>query len=207
MAQIQFNTIIETPSTFGALDSGHPAIPDLACATHATFHDLEMTTAIDATLASAERRWRISTAAWPTQFIHADYFSPNVLVTDGQVAGIIDFEFAGISHRAMDFAIGLVAFGAPHNEFVPMWEGMEASATGYLQTNPISDEERATMPDLILIREASSFVHWLGRMNQGLVSRDELRRRGRRLLDVEDWLAMNGRDLVARLARVDQVSS
>jgi homoserine kinase type II len=207
MAQIQFNTIIETPSTFGALDSGHPEIPDLARATHATFHDLEMATAIEATLARAERRWRKFTAGWPTQIIHADYFPPNVLVTDGQVSGIIDFEFAGSSHRAMDFALGLVAFGAPHTEFVPMWEGMEAFATGYLQTNSISDEERATMPDLILMREASSFVHWLGRMNQGLVSRDELRRRGRRLLDVNDWLAMNGRDLVSRLARVDRVSS
>ena len=203
MAQMEFDTIIEIPSTFGALVSGHPAIPDLARATHAAFHDLEMATAIDATLASAERRWRISTAGWPTQIIHADYFPPNVLVTDGEVSGVIDFEFAGTSHRAMDFAIGLVAFGAPHKEFVPMWEGMEAFATGYLPTNPISDEERATMPDLILMREASSFVHWLGRMNQGLVSRDELRRRGRRLLDVDDWLDTNGRDLVARLARVE----
>lgn len=200
MAQTGLNPAIDIPSTFGALTSEHPAIPDVSRAVHAVFHDREMATAIEATLVSAERRWRLSTAGWPTQIIHGDYFPPNVLVTDGKVSGVIDFEFAGTGHRAMDFAIGLVAFGAPHKTFVPMWQGMEAFATGYLPTNPISDDERASMPDLILMCEASSLVHWLGRLNQGLVSPDELQRRGRRLLEVKDWLAAHGRDLVQRLA-------
>ena len=206
MARMEFDVAIEIPTSLGALVDGHLAIPDLDRAIRALFGNLEMATTVRRTLVRAEKRWRSVTAGWRTQVIHTDFFPPNVLVVDGEVSGVIDFEFAGTSHRAMDFATGLVAFGAPRREFVPRWgESMEAFAAGYLSANPISDEERASIPDLILMREASSFVHWLGRMEQGLVSSDELQRRGQRLLDVNDWLATNGGDLVQGLARIDRV--
>jgi len=153
-------------------------------------------------LGRAERQLASTTTGWPTQVIHTDFFPTNVLVDHGTVAGVIDFEFAGSGHLAMDFAIGLVAFGTNRGEFVPHVDLMEAFAAGYLGTASLSPGELAAIPHLILMREAGSFAHWFGRMESGLATRDDLRERGQRLLDLDRWLSANRDDLVAQLGRV-----
>jgi hypothetical protein len=58
------------------------------------------------------------------------------------------------------------------------------------------------MPDLILMREAGSFVHWLGRLGQGLTTREDIEGRAERLHALDAWLRENGDALVDHLNRL-----
>ena len=72
------------------------------------------------------------TAGWPTQVIHTDYYPANVLVAGDAVSGILDFEYAGRGHRAMDVAIGLAAFSNKRWDDWS-WPVCRAFAEGYLR--------------------------------------------------------------------------
>ncbi len=154
--------------------------------------DRPLASEIGAILRRAERQLEAATAGWPTQVIHLDFFPPNVLVHDGEVTGVIDFEFAGSGHVAMDFAIGLVSFGTDRGAFAPHLDRMETFAAGYFDNWTLSPEELSAIPVLLLFREAGSFAHWLGRMEDGLTGPDDLRERGQRLLDLDAWLTAHG---------------
>jgi homoserine kinase type II len=147
-----------------------------------------------------------ATAGWPRQVIHCDFFPSNVLIEEGAVSGVLDFEFAGLGERAMDFAIGLVAFS--FRTWEAGWRNgpdglsVDAFAGAYLATLPLATHELAAVPDLILMREAGSFVHWLGRLGRGLTTREDIEGRAERLLDLDAWLATNGDDLLDLLSRI-----
>jgi Ser/Thr protein kinase RdoA (MazF antagonist) len=88
----------------------------------------------------------------------------------------------------MDFATGMGAFGVKDWTAVPEWSLIEAFASGYMRHSPLTPEEREGVPDLLLKREATSFVHWLGRMHQGLTDSRDMRSRGKRLIALERWM-------------------
>jgi Ser/Thr protein kinase RdoA (MazF antagonist) len=190
---------VGAPETYRRLD-----LDAAVRSVEAEFAGSGLASAIAEVLDRTDEQWSRVTAGWPVQLVHADYFPPNVLVVNGDVTGVIDFEFAGNGFRAMDFAIGLIAFGTEWWEFRTSWELLEAFASGYLAVNPLSPEERAEVPALILMREASSYTHWLGRLARGMIAPEEIQARGRRLLDLDRWLSAYGDDLITRLARIDR---
>lgn len=118
----------------------------------------------------------------PQSIIHADYFPTNVLVDGLRVTAILDFEVAGPSYRAMDLAVGLWAFG---ND--------DAFRRGYLARLPLTDAEQYAVPDLQLLREQASLVHWYGRHLEGLTTAAGITTRADRLLQLELALQRDAR--------------
>jgi homoserine kinase type II len=147
-------------------------------------------------LVKIEEVWLERTRRWPKQLIHGDFYPTNVLMVDASVSGVLDFEYSGPGHRAMDFATGLGAFGVKDWTARPEWPLIEAFASGYMRHSPLTPEEREGVPDLLLKREATSFVHWLGRMHQGLIDSRDMRSRGERLIALERWVYIHREHLV-----------
>lgn len=102
----------------------------------------------------------------------------------------------------MDFAIGLFAFGVGNWEHDQPWLVLESFANGYLGRVPLTDDEIAATPMFIRMRELTSFVHWLGRIELGLTVATEGRTRACKVVAVERWLHQNERQLIYRLFRI-----
>ncbi|HEY3562459.1 MAG TPA: phosphotransferase [Kribbella sp.] len=103
----------------------------------------------------------------PQQIIHGDFALTNVLMDGDRVTAILDFETAGPGYRAMDLAVGRFFFGTPGHP-------SQAFQRGYLDTFPLTDAELAAVPELELMREATSLVHWFGRYVEGQTSAEDL---------------------------------
>jgi homoserine kinase type II len=192
----------EPPITFESLSAVSPALPDPIQAVQALFPAPKLSLSICEALTQAEEDWLAATAGVPRQIIHADYFPPNVLHLNGEISGVIDFEFAGVGHPAMDFAIGLIAFGSKRGTFTPFPRLFDAFAKGYLHVAPFGESELRAVPALLLMREAHSFIHWFGRLASDRISREEVIERGQRLLSIQSWLDAEGDDLVGRLQEI-----
>lgn len=83
----------------------------------------------------------------PRGAIHADYFPDNVLFEGGAVSGLIDFYFACTDALAYDLAIALSAWG--FNDLgTPIPTALDAFQAGYESVRPLSEAERAALPDL-----------------------------------------------------------
>ncbi len=123
----------------------------------------------------------------PQSIIHADYFPTNVLMDGSRVTAVLDFEVAGPGYRAMDLAIGLGAFGSNNPS------AAAAFRRGYLARLPLTGAEQHSVPDLQLLREAASLVHWYGRHLQGLTTAADITTRADRLLQLELALQSDAR--------------
>jgi Ser/Thr protein kinase RdoA (MazF antagonist) len=129
-------------------------------------------------------------ARLPQQLIHADYDASNVLVdSTGNVTGVLDFEFASIGPRAMDLAIGIWSCGIAHRELRSPWPPARAFLAGYTDRGQLLDEERAALPWLVVLREATSVIHWTARYRSGIGTATALRDRIARLVSLEHWVA------------------
>ena len=112
--------------------------------------DRKMLDQIKALLPRLAEPW--SDPALPRGPIHADYFPDNVLFAvneHGQcdVGGVIDFYFGCTDVLAYDLAIALSAWGFD-TEGRPMHSALRAFQKGYESVRPLSDAERAVLPDL-----------------------------------------------------------
>ncbi len=202
MAGVRLDPTTPVPATFGDLRSIHPAVPDPILAIQAEFRDSVQATALATITLRTEERWQRSTSGWPAQLIHGDYYPTNTLMELDRVSGILDFEFAGTGHRAMDFAIGLGAFSTRNWDDGCAWPLVDSFAQGYLQRTPLSSEELAAVPMLLRFREATSFIHWLGHSMQGSSTENDIHARARRLLALDRWLEADQGKLANRLERI-----
>ncbi len=202
LAAIRLDPAIPLPGAFGELGAVHAEVPDPLAAIQRQFRDRAVATDLARIVSRAEERWRHRTAGWGIQLMHSDFYPSNTLMEGGEVTGILDFEFSGPGYRAMDFAIGLAAFSASDWNDGCAWPLMESFATGYLRRSPLDAEELAATPALLLMREATSLIHWLGRLEQGLTALDDLHARARRLLTLDQWLEAHQGELVNRLERI-----
>jgi homoserine kinase type II len=148
-----------------SLNAIHPAVPDLD----------ELAADLGRELSSAETTWfarqvreidariREWRTKLPTQVIHCDFGPSNLLVENGTVTGILDFELAGLDLRAFDLA---AALGQSTDELAT--EQVEAFRTGYDRFVTLSAAERAALPDLVAQRALGSVIWRAGRWRQGL---------------------------------------
>jgi Ser/Thr protein kinase RdoA (MazF antagonist) len=92
----------------------------------------------------------------PTQLIHGDCNSGNVLVSNGQVSGFIDFDHLPVGQRLYDLAYYLVhrrrELVADDTSFLA---AVASYVAGYHRSNPLSDAERAALPAAMLAAEIS----------------------------------------------------
>jgi len=135
----------------------------------------------------------------PRQIVHGDFAFINVLVKDGKVTGMLDFEFAGPDLRAADLACAmyLTTVRAADAE---RWPALEALAAGYRRSLPLDPLEVAAIPDLMRRRSAFGLIHWIGRYRQGIAPKQEPLDRVGRAAMLGDWLDVNAARVAAIVA-------
>ena len=149
------------------LNAIHPAVADLD----------ELAADLRRELSSTETAWFAQQAreidarvqelrtVLPTQLIHCDFNASNMLVENGTVTAILDFELAGLDLRAFDLA---AALGQATDDLAT--DQVEAFRTGYDRYVTLSSAEQAALPDLVAQRALGSVIWRAGRWRQGLSS-------------------------------------
>jgi Ser/Thr protein kinase RdoA (MazF antagonist) len=135
----------------------------------------------------------------PRQTIHGDLSPGNVLMLGERVSGLLDFEFAGPDLRALDLAVGLWGFALPARGTGSGWRLVGAFARGYRRRVALERAEVEALPMLLRLRDATSLVHWAGRLRLGLTTGEDIARRARGVLELDGWLAEHGAELVRRV--------
>jgi len=95
----------------------------------------------------------------PIQLIHGDLHYDNVLVQDGQVTALLDYEFSSFDWRAMELAICLSKYAGEEKGR----EYFEQFIQGYAKAGKLTKAEAEAVPDLILLRQLSNVVYFVGR--------------------------------------------
>ncbi|WP_343965884.1 phosphotransferase enzyme family protein, partial [Oryzihumus leptocrescens] len=112
----------------------------------------------------------------PAQLTHGDMAPANLLVKDGRVTAVLDFEIAGADLRAMDLAAGLLqCTGWP--EEPGSAERFGPFLRAYLHVLPLTRAELYAVPDLLRLRALGSVVWRAGRWRLGQSTLDEVRER------------------------------
>lgn len=95
----------------------------------------------------------------PLGVIHADLFHDNALFDGDELAGIIDWYFAGEDHYALDIAICLIDWCLDADGQLD-WQQCLDFVLAYHQQRPLQDDEFAALPALV-VQAATRF--WLSR--------------------------------------------
>jgi len=96
----------------------------------------------------------------PCQICHSDMAPGNVLIVDGRVTAILDFEVAGWDLRVADYVAGLVQSTDSVDEEQAFTRGFDARLE-------LTREERAAVPTLRLLRQIATVVWRAGRWREG----------------------------------------
>lgn len=124
------------------------------------------------------------------QTTHADYLSPNVLLLDNRVVGVLDFEFATFDLRLMDYVAALDHFTRFSGE-APRWEFVKAFIAGYAKHVCLSQLELEALTLVWRLQQASCIVYWTGWLISGKVTHQSVVDAVARMLLLEDWLKEN----------------
>jgi Ser/Thr protein kinase RdoA (MazF antagonist) len=127
-------------------------------------------------------------AALRYQIIHADFYPSNVLVHDGQVSGILDFEAVSLGPRSADLAIALWTFALSRHDETSKWDRAGSFLRTYQASDPLSKDELRHLPEFIIVREVVSFLHWGSRWRKGLTTENDIKVRAQRLREVHAWV-------------------
>ena len=131
-----------------------------------------------------------------TQLIHGDLHYDNVLVLDGKVTGLLDFEFASFDWRAMELAICLSKYAGEQPDAMPYFD---AFIDGYATTGKLSKVEAEAIPDLINLRILSNIVYFVGR---AIAAEDDISTITTRIANYERrvvWVKNNANAIVSRI--------
>lgn len=109
---------------------------------------------------AARRVTEMGFEAWPRGVVHGDWHPGNLLLRDGQIVGVLDFDSARIEPRAVDIANACLQFSMAvgENDQPETWPEsldvklMRAVVRGYDQATdqPLTEPERAAIPWLIV---------------------------------------------------------
>lgn len=104
-----------------------------------------------------------SYAQLPKQICHNDFSPSNILLNDEEVSAVLDFEFADLASRALDFAMGIrMSARVWFNPFP--WETVDTFARGYKNWIQLSEKELSSIPMLIRLRGCLTTLWWLARL-------------------------------------------
>lgn len=145
----------------------------------------------------------------PHQLIHGDLNASNVLADqNNRITALLDFEFVAWDLRVMELAVCLSeavensdkgssedpsedpsedSSEAPSEDS----KGLRALVRGFLEQVPLSPEELAVLPDLLLLRRLDVFIHFLNRWRNGVDSPQNVRRFLNEVLSQTVWLSKN----------------
>lgn len=123
----------------------------------------------------------------PEQLIHADLHYDNVLVLDGKVTGLLDFEYAARDWRAMELAICLSKYAGEPDAF----QYFEEFTEGFAEHGVLTAQEIEMIPDLIVLRILSNVVFFVGRTITGEDSPSSLTSRADAYSARIEWILGN----------------
>jgi Ser/Thr protein kinase RdoA (MazF antagonist) len=141
-------------------------------------------------------------ATLPRQLCHEDFDPSNVLVAEGRVSGVLDFEFCTRDLRVVDLTVPLTWWPVEVYGTGAEWPMIAALAAGYARHVTLGADEVAALPTLFLLRALSSLIHRLGRHRQGLCPLGDVLARAHAALARCDWLAAHSQRLMATVAGV-----
>ncbi len=101
----------------------------------------------------------------PQQICHNDVTPANMLIGNGKVQALLDFEFTCPAARALDFAQALRMTTRVWENPEP-WEEFRRFCRGYRRWNTLTELEIKALPWLIRLRMVTSALWWLGRMSE-----------------------------------------
>lgn len=131
-----------------------------------------------------QREYAERLAGLPVQLVHGDLALGNVLIQDGRVTGVLDFEIAGKGTKIGDVVAATwmaSGFGSPGDT-----ERLAAFQRGFVGLDP---DEVDLFPILLRQRALGSVIWRAGRWRRGHASLDEVRQRLAEGARVERWLA------------------
>ncbi|MFC9694610.1 phosphotransferase enzyme family protein [Kribbella sp. NPDC056951] len=112
-------------------------------------------------LAMQELRQRL-----PVQIVHGDFGLSNLLIADGRVSAVLDFEIAGLDLRFADLVTGF-AHSTP--------EQLTAFRRGYAAFTVLSADEEAALPTMVRHRAIGSAIWRAGVWKAGHATLDDIR--------------------------------
>ena len=141
-------------------------------------------------------RCETSYQSLPVQLIHGDLHYDNVLVQNGKVTALLDFEFAAYDWRALELAIGLSKYAGEEPNAMPYFDDY---IDGYAMTGQLTKAEAQAIPDLINLRILSNIVYFVGRH---LAQEDDISVITTRIENYArrvEWVKNSGDEIVARI--------
>lgn len=139
-------------------------------------------------------------ATLPRQLCHEDLDPSNVLVAEGRVTGVLDFEFCTRDLSVVDLTVPLTWWPVEVYGTGAEWPMIAALAAGYARYVTLRADEIAALPTLFLLRALSSLIHRLGRHRQGLCPLGDVLARAHAALARCDWLAAHSQRLMETVA-------
>lgn len=119
----------------------------------------------------------------------------SVLVKDGKVTGLLDFEFAAVDYRAMELAVCLSKYaGEPKAK-----EYFDDFIRGYMQHAHLTDEEIEAVPVLVNLRILSNVAYFVGRKLAGEDDINSITTRLENYMTRVDWVFSNAGAIIKKL--------
>lgn len=157
---------------YAVLEKIHPALPAPWTLTLEELPPLETPLAKTETEALLSQ-WRAEVTAvkqWldqyydalPTQVIHGDFTPGNMLISEGRISAILDFDFVMFDARAMDVAAGLYYVMRVWENPNP-WQVGAAFCQGYSRHVQLTGAEIEAIPWLMRLRNVVSTIYRIGK--------------------------------------------
>lgn len=181
---------------YGDLYHCHPLVTDPLAAI-ARLLEAELALSLTAILEQSLRDWETpSIQALPQQLLHRDGGPGNVLMEDGRVTAVLDFEFAAPDRRIFDLSVALSWWPVRLMGTGQEWEMIDTFGRAYTAHFPLSNEELLALPAVLRMRDTTSLVYRIGRYLAGLETLATIQERAQHSLWREEWLLANRETLV-----------
>ncbi|HTK09397.1 MAG TPA: phosphotransferase [Ktedonobacteraceae bacterium] len=184
------------PPTFGELALWHPTVSDPLVAIEQLPIDREqvrqMRTLLSGVIEDAPRLY----TQLPQQLLHRDYDPANILIDHQQVTAVLDFEFAGKDIRVLDLCIALSWWPSDLFGTGKEWDLIDAFGAAYTHQFPLNEEVILAIPSVFRLRDATSFVHRMGRYLVGIETETRMQQRVKHSLWREEWLSAQQKTLL-----------
>ncbi len=122
---------------------------------------------------------------------HQSNASNSVYFLEGEVVGILDFEFATLDLRLMDYLCGLEHFAQFPWQDKSHWEAVKAFHRGYKQYVSLINLEVEAIATVWRLQGVSSIIYWTGWFREGKVTHQSIANGVSKMLLLEDWLKNN----------------
>ncbi len=182
--------------TFGELAHWHPLVSDPLSAVEQLPIDCEQAKQIRTFLNDVIESVSGLYATLPRQILHRDYDPGNILLDQQRVTAVLDFEFAGRDIRVLDLCVALSWWPADLLGTGKEWDLIDAFGTAYTHQFFLSEEELLAIPVVFRLRDATSFVHRMGRYLAGMETETRMQGRVKHSLWREAWLSTHRKTLL-----------